>query len=147
MIELIKTNRVFLFLAILCVSVFLFFLFVFFATNSKKETGPSDLPLLPTPVKIERLIPTPTPLVGHEEPENVLSTKKPWVLNLPLKNPAYYVEYDVSKKIISARLYPMISFSLTKENQISFLKEKITRGLTLLGVDFSKEKIEWVIQY
>lgn len=139
-----KQNRVFLFLSILCVGLFLFFLFVFFIASSKKDTNPSDFPL-PTPIKIDDREVNPAP-VEFENSTNGVSDQKPWVLGLPLKNPAYYVEYDSVHNMIKAYLYPMISFSLTKEYQINFLKEKVTKELTSLKVDLSKEKIEWIIE-
>lgn len=100
----------------------------------------------------QEILPTPTPSIPgrvteplHLEDDPTIELK-PWIAQLPIKDPYYFVEYDFEKNSISALLYPTTSRTVPKEDQIEFLKKEIAEKLTQLGVNLNKERVEWQIK-
>lgn len=100
----------------------------------------------------QEILPTPTPTIPgrvteplHLEDDPTIESK-PWVLQLPIKDPYYFVEYDFDKDVILALLYPTASRTIPKEDQLEFLKKEVAEKLTQLGVNLNKERIEWQVR-
>lgn len=75
-----------------------------------------------------------------------LLKEKPWIQNLPIKDPNYYVDYDPITKTVKAQLFTITSFSIPKEMQIEHLQNEVKFKLIELDADLNKEKIEWIIK-
>lgn len=69
----------------------------------------------------------------------------PWKLKLPIKNTHYYIEYDSATQTINASLFPIISFTIPTEDQVTFLKQKVAEELKAIGIDPNTQKINWII--
>jgi hypothetical protein len=108
--------------------------------------------LSPTSEIEKEILPTPTPSIPgrtteplHLEDDPIIKLK-PWIAQLPIKDPYYFVEYKFEKDVISALLYPTTSRTIPKEDQVEFLKKEVAKKLTQLGVNLDKERVEWQIK-
>jgi len=69
-----------------------------------------------------------------------------WIKKLPITDPYYYIEYNKDNDTIRANLYPPPSFSQTTQEQVEQLKTEVQQKLQTIGVDLTKETIEWVVK-
>lgn len=102
------------------------------------------LPLLIAPTPSPKTI-TPKPTLPLLERSDIVQEKN-WLLELPLKNPEYYVDYDYDNNSLEIQLYPPTAFYVSKEDQVKALKEIVLNRLKELGIDTNKEKINWIVK-
>ena len=69
-----------------------------------------------------------------------------WIKQLPITDPYYYIEYNKDTDTIRATLYPPPSFSQTTQEQVDQLKAEVQQKLQAIGVDLSKETIDWLVK-
>lgn len=70
-----------------------------------------------------------------------LYEKKPWLKKLPLTSENYVIVYDFEKKAIRVRLILNANSSLSREEQISQIKNEVRNRLQKIGVDLTTEEI------
>lgn len=75
-----------------------------------------------------------------------INTKYPWYNDLPLQENEYYIYFDLDKTAFVTFLYPKQSGNISIETQITKLKEKILKQLTMIGVDTKNYQFFWTIQ-
>lgn len=79
------------------------------------------------------------PSIGQEVEK--FYSQKPWLKNLPLVTNSYVVVYDWQKMAIRARIIIKTDSPLSREKQISQIKNSISKKLKKIGVDLNKEKL------
>lgn len=75
-----------------------------------------------------------------------INIKYPWYNDLPLQENEYYIYFDLDKTAFVAFLYPKQSGNISIETQITKLKEKILKQLTMIGVDIKNYQFIWTTQ-
>lgn len=141
LINFIKNNKLLFVFLLAAIGIFIMLILALLGQGG----APVDnQPAFPTPTKIIQQQPTPT--INPDIQEVVPPDSKPWFEFLPLKNPYYYVEYDPLSKSIKAQLYPFESLSVTKEEQVESLKQRVEEKLQSIGVDIRIETIEYIVE-
>lgn len=139
MVNIIKNNKLVLALSFLVVIVASMLLLLLSPRHSVPMGQGS-----PIPTQVPGRAPAPTILPVHELPADL--DTKPWTLELPLYNPNYYVEYDAASNTIRAYISTAYSRTVPREDQAEFIKQRVQERLKGLGVNLSKENIEWIIE-
>lgn len=151
-INIFKKQKLFIFLALILV-ILLFIKFSLTPPQPKSETSSSPSPL-PSSQIIKPNLPivsppassSPSPFSNSyydpvtEALQPVLE-EKPWLLDLPITNQNYSIDYLDEEKGFRVLMKIDITSSLSRQEQIDQIKKEAPEKLEQIGVDLSKEKI------
>ncbi|HET9946579.1 MAG TPA: hypothetical protein VFQ63_00810, partial [Patescibacteria group bacterium] len=72
-----------------------------------------------------------------------MQTTYPWLENLPLRTPDYFVAFDTSTNTFIADIYP--TAGQYQNTQAAAIEDQIKKDLQKLGIDITKYTFSWTI--